>query len=172
MGHLLLFADAPPDNGFVPNTWRDVLTIAGLTLTLLGLAYTIYQVRRATSAADAAKNAAEATRAEARDRFRLFTGVALQGMAQEAIAYIEDEQWGKATLRLDDLAEEVSRLGDDSEWDSLAGGLRDAANECRGLDSGRYTKKMYPKWQQLLKDLRAKLSSRFGPFNGPQRNAP
>ena len=132
-------ADAAHDKGFLPNTWRDTLAIAGLVLglvgfllTLVGLWYAIRQVRQATSAAAAAKNAAEATPAQdARPLPPVHRGrLARHGGS----TYLEAAQWGKAAIRLDDLADDISRLEDDPEWAPLADGLRDASNECKALE--------------------------------------
>lgn len=147
------------------DAWRDFIGWLSLFITTLGLGYTVYQVTLVKTAARAARKAAEQAREESRRQFSRFTAASLHRMVNETAACLERQEWGKAVLRLYDLADQAAQIGGEAEeWAGLVRNLRQAAKKCAALESGRRRDPTHEKWAELLMELRARLDTHFRPL--------
>jgi hypothetical protein len=143
--------------------WRDLVAWFSLFLTVLGLGYTIIQVTLIESASRAAHEAAARERTESRKRLFQFTAASVHKLISDVDDYRNREEWGKAVLRLHDLADHTAQIGGQrADWMEIVRGLREAAAECAALESGRHKRPTHEKWTILLTDLRTRLDDHFG----------
>ena len=160
----IIIAVMVTDRG-VSEYWRDLATFVSLFLTVLGLGYTVYQVTLIETAAWAAQRAANEAGEESRRRLFQYTAASVHRLIRAITTDIEHREWGKAEIRLDDLADQAAQIGGSvEEWRQLVDGLREAASKCRSLHSGRLKKPALEKWHQLLAELRTRLDAHFGPL--------
>ncbi|HZT80704.1 MAG TPA: hypothetical protein VFA26_10795 [Gemmataceae bacterium] len=153
-------------NVVASEAWRDFAAWFSLFLTVLGLGYTVTQVTLAESAARAAEIAANAAREEARRRVSQFTAASAHRLINEVSGCLERQEWGKASMRLYDLADQAAQIaGGRAEWVQLVVGVREAAAKCAALESGRGKRATHAKWINLLTELRARLDAHFGPLS-------
>jgi hypothetical protein len=147
------------------DVWRDFVGWLSLFITTLGLGYTIYQVTLIEAATRAAREAADRTREDIRHQLSLFTAASIHRLINEASTFLERKEWGKAVLRLHDLADQAAQISEASEeWAALVRGLRDAAVACAALESERRNRATHEKWTRLLTDLRTRLDDHFRPM--------
>jgi hypothetical protein len=173
MGRLLqvLPDAAPPDaatDGLMTDYSRDLLNwasfaigIISLLISVAGLVYGVLSWReagKAKTAASAARDAAEETRAEARRRFETFTAARLRGHVQQARQHLHRREWGKAAIHLEAAGEDVGHFAvQDPTWKQAADDLLGMANSCSGWDV-KPPKKGYPaRWNLLLNDVLGRL---------------
>src|SRR4051794_5263941 len=90
---------------------RDVLSLVGFLLTTAGLVYAIVQIRMTQSAAKAAEEAAKKTLAESRLSFRRYAAGNAHRFISSAKTHVDDADWVKAAMRIDDVADLVAQLG-------------------------------------------------------------
>ena len=83
--------------------WRDLLSLGGFLLTLLGLYYAIAQIKKTKTAVEATEAATERAVAEARENFLRYAAAMSRMLLNEATLHIRHEDYGKASLRLGDL---------------------------------------------------------------------
>jgi hypothetical protein len=145
--------------------WRDFVGLLSLFLTLLGLGYTVYQVTLIESAARVAAVAAKQAHEESRRRLFQFTVASVHRLIDAVASDLERKEWGKAVIRLNDLADQAAQIGAQQlEWTQLVRGLRDIAEECLALENERRKKAKHEKWNELLMELRTRLDAHFGPL--------
>src|SRR5947208_1895458 len=96
---------------------NDVIAILGLVIGIGGFGYTIYQVMKTQRAAEAARAAAEKAVEESRKKLlAFFTGNAHR-LTSEVRSYVQGTNWHAASLRANDLADELAQLEiADGEW--------------------------------------------------------
>ena len=101
--------------GFLDELWRDSVSVVGFSLTIVGLGFAIWQIRRAVTSSEAAAVAAR----QASDAIAfnieltsLASGVRLIG---EVDALVRSEQFDAASVRLSDLRELVVQLRNSRE---------------------------------------------------------
>lgn len=165
VGLMLLLA---VDDGFLPNFWRDSLTLGGVVFTLMGRAYTIYQVRKTKSAAEAAERAAKEALAESRENYRRFAAANAHRFFSEARGHVDRQEWTPASRRIGDLADIVAQLASvDSSWAPFTATLR-AFPEVAGLIARNQRKNLsVRKWSELCLRFQTKLDEAYGPFSSP-----
>jgi hypothetical protein len=147
--------------------WRDILAILGFVLTALGLLYAIVQIRLTKSAAQAAEEAAKKTLAESQLSFQRYAAATAHRFISEAKIHVENKQWEKAAVRINDVADQVAQLaGFDAEWQQYAEKLRNWAAVCQRHAIGELSRFVSLKWIGFLVQLQAKIDSCHGPFKG------
>jgi hypothetical protein len=157
--HLLAVSDP-----LLSETWRDVvslvslvLSVLGLAATVLGLWYAIDQIRKTKSAAVAAKEAADQALAESRESYNRYAAANAHRLIREAKIHVQsgvagltqsqstgdalthDQRvaWVLAAARLSDLADQVAQLAnDDPDWRNFADELREWEGTCQRFDRG------------------------------------
>lgn len=147
------------------DVWRDFAAWFSLFLTFLGFSYTVYQVTLIASAARAARDAASQAREESRRRLFQFTAASIHQLINAVSDDLERQQWGKAVIRLNNLADEAAQIGgQETEWMELVRELRLTAADCHALESGRRRRATHAKWFAMLRRLRTRLDVFFGPL--------
>lgn len=149
----------------IPVFWREFGSYLSILYTILGLGYTIYQVTLSEAAARAAEQAAKQARAESQRRLILFTTNSVHRLIGLVESDLNRSEWGKAAIRLDDLADQAAQLGNFvGDWSELVHGLREASSVCRALENYHARKPFREKWNRLLRDVKARLDAHLGPF--------
>lgn len=162
---LLLAAGLAWTRTAASESWRDFLAWFSLFLTLLGLGYTVYQVTLIESSARAAETAAQAAREESRRRLFQFTAASIHQLINAVSDDLERREWGKAVIRLNNLADQTAQLGgQEAAWTELVREIRQTAAECHALESSRRSRTTHVKWITLLSTLRDRLDAFFGPL--------
>jgi uncharacterized membrane protein len=145
--------------------WRDAVSIASLVATVAGLWYAIVQIRRAKSAANAAKEAADKALAESRRNYHRYAVANAHRFIKEAKIHVENKTWILAAFRLNDLADQVAQLAsEDPEWRQLADNLRKWEAACQDQDRGLKKTFAVLKWGEFTRRLQAKIDVWSGPF--------
>lgn len=149
--------------------WRDLFAIAGLVLTLIGLGWTIWQVYRIKSVATATQEATTTALREIRDDYERYAIANVRRYLPEALAYIEHQSWGHASLRLYDVAEQTAQMarvkgGPDQEWVELTELLRGFAETAKKLASNKLKRFPHDKWNPVLSRLHAKIDLHVSPL--------
>jgi len=104
------FAILAETNGFLGQDWRDVLAVASLVVTALGLALVMFQVRGARTSAKAAESAAAATRDAVSRNLELADLNSAVRLTGEVGILIDSNQLSGAGLRLSDLRQIVVQI--------------------------------------------------------------
>jgi hypothetical protein len=158
-----------------------VLSAIGFLATLFSLWYAIRQVKKAKSAAEAARDAAQATLAQSKQQFVRYVAGNSQRFVNEVIIYIRNRAWHLAALRLNDLADQLAQMAIfDPECQRFVEGLRTWSATLHRLDRGEITRFAATRWADFLLALHAKIDSYYGPFpaaeqeldNDPRRENP
>jgi hypothetical protein len=152
--------------------WRDVISIASLILSVLGLAatvvglwYAIDQIRKTKSAADAAKEAADEALTESRESYNRYTAANAHRLLKEVKIHVQGEVWILAAVRLADLADQVAQLAnEDPEWKPFADELREWEAACQRRARGVKKRFAVDKWGEFTRRLQAQMDSWSGPF--------
>jgi hypothetical protein len=92
--------------GFLGDSWRDALTVAGCVLGLVSVGFAMYILCVARRAEQAAREARSAIR---RQSLAEEAGQALQ-LANECLTHIEGENWAAGRIRALDLSAACVRL--------------------------------------------------------------
>jgi hypothetical protein len=142
--------------------WRDIMAVGSLVVTVVGFVLAIWQIRKTKSAALAARDAARHAYGENRDDFQRYVLACGMRFWTEAKIHVEAERWDLATIRLRDLADQVSQLADsDPAW-------RDILAELRRLDTtigaNPMPKFSGKKWSMLMERLQTKIDAHYGPY--------
>jgi hypothetical protein len=144
-------------DGFLTDTWRDVIGIISLFIGGIGLWITIEAMR----AAVAAKEAAVAAKKESEERFKADTAHRAIHKANRAQAYIGKQRWELVAEVLRDLADELGGFiplaTNDQAWQDDLESLYKMANECDDLASGMRTQSHHLKWREILRNLAVRL---------------
>ncbi len=150
-------------------SWRDMVTLCGFGLTMLGFVVTLIQLRKTQSAARAAEVAAKRALEESRFAFHKFTVALAHRFVHEAKIHADNEAWEKAAIRLSDLTDQVNQLAPLGEkWVAIAVELHTWSVTCNRLASKEINK--FPKkkkWLDLCSRLEATLNQLLGPFAEP-----
>lgn len=153
-----------PTDGFLSDFGRDLLGVigfAGVLLTGVGLWLTWIQLRRTASAATAAVEALK----ESRQRYNRYVVAQASRLLSESKVHTKQLRWSLASARLSDIADLLLQVGSDgSDWSHFAERLQEMERAFDKLEDGKSISPMSGKWNSLLRDLRAKLGERFGPF--------
>lgn len=150
----------------LPEGWRDVLALASLVATLLGFAIAIWQIRKTKSAAEAARAAAKNTSAEVQKSYGHFTIGIAHRLITEVMSHVQKENWELASLRLNDLADQVVLLvSSDPEWKNDSTQLRKWADVCfRQLHADGTHTFDRDKWSKYFLKFHSKIDIHFGPY--------
>jgi hypothetical protein len=82
----------------------------------------------------------------------------------EAQLYIHHSLWEKASLKLNDLAEQTTQLAtDDNEWKELTSELRRWSEKLARVSSNR-TRHSHRQWSRFASEVQSKIDERHGPF--------
>jgi hypothetical protein len=170
---MILFALDPWWNDFYAagGFW---LGVAGGIVGLLGLAYTIYQVQKTKTAAEAARDAAKTTVAESKEAFERFVAAHAGRILSELEAAVGAAHWEVATLRARDMAEIIATLPATNNPTEDAK-IADAVNQLREFGhtftefAEKEATRLQPKvakeqWQPLLQTLHTRLDQLRAPF--------
>src|SRR4051794_3034814 len=143
--------------------WSDFYTVAGfyvgvvgLVIGVVGFAVTIWQIRQAKTAADAAKDAANRTLTESKDSFERFVAAFASRLLSELQRAEDSKDWQLANLRTHDLAELLGTI-DVVEFDAtvLVARLREFEQKFADRKAERNPKFSQVKWDKLVNDLHA-----------------
>jgi hypothetical protein len=141
------------------------VAIIGLVIAFLGFGYTIHQVRKTKSAAEAAQEAAESALHEAKQTFRGFVVLHANRIVSELNGLIEAGKWESAALRADDLAEMVTYLREEPGWSNeYVDALRDSAANLRKKAKKESARFATTNWDALRKRLHAFLDRAKAPY--------
>jgi hypothetical protein len=152
--------------------WRDAVNLIGFAITILSLYIAYFQIRKMTTAAEAARDAAEQTRNQNRDQFRQYVASTLRRFLTELRLFVDTESWDRAALRLDDVAEQLSQLaliadpanpGTMGISREIAAAARDWANTCRKIKSQK-ARLVRSKFDQYVHRVHGSIDSICGPF--------
>jgi hypothetical protein len=122
-------------DGFLHDGWRDVIAVVGVVgviATVVALiigvvAYwvTLEQMRRTTSAAQAAADAAEKVKDELRESYARYLVADSSSIIREVRLYVSHEKWEMVAVRLRDLAHLVAQMSKSKGgWGGVADTLR------------------------------------------------
>ncbi|MBO0701019.1 MAG: hypothetical protein J2P46_21670 [Zavarzinella sp.] len=152
--------------------WNDftavgglVVGVAGLLVGVLGFAYTIRQVWKTQSAAEAARQAADRAAGEAARTFRRFLVGQAHVVFSELCLLVQDQHWDLGAVRSEDLAGLLAQLADDpATVAGLVDLLRDSALAMRRkerLASARFPQRQ---WQRTTRQVRDYLDRAIAPY--------
>ncbi|GEM_PF-6895075 len=151
---------------WLTENWRDIVTVTGFAATLGGFVYTIYQVRKTRSAASAAKDAASAVLEESRQSFRRYSASYAHRFINEAKIHVHNEDWDKAAMRINDLADHISQMAlIEIDWGAIADDLRKWSATCSRLANNELSRFPKSKWIQFYVVLESRIDKFFGPFS-------
>jgi hypothetical protein len=147
--------------------WNDfyaaggfVLGVLGLVVGVLGFVYTIRQVWKTQTAAEAARAAADEAQKEAKRLFHRFVVGQADQVFSVLCVFVENDNWEAGALRADDLAELLAQLSDGTgDVRDLVELVRDTADTLR-----RNKKPPANKWADMRKRLNAFLDRIRSPF--------
>lgn len=153
--------------------WRDFIALFGLALTMIALVYAIIQIRMTKSAAKAAEDAAKKTLNENQLSFLRFMASNANRYFNETKTHIDNQEWEKAALRLNDVADQVAQLAAlDPEWLRFVEELRIWSAKCRRLAKRELTRFTKSKWLSFHVLLQSRIDSCHGPFRGASEELP
>ena len=152
--------------------WNDIVGIGGFVVGALGLLvgivgflYTIRQVKKTQTAAEAARKAASDALAESKVSFQRYITASANRALGELRLLVEYERWEPAAFRADDLAELLAQFVDGSqvivdstEW------LRDSASIFCKKAKGESAAFPKNQWVESMKRLHAYLDRVRAPF--------
>ncbi len=152
--------------------WNDLFAaggfvagVLGLMVGVLGFIYTIRQVWKTQSAAEAAKQAAEESVEEAKKTFRRFVVGQAQVVFSELCLLVQNENWSFGAVRSEDLASLLAHLVDESMLVAgLVDLLRDSAHAMRR--KARHGSARFPErqWQLTSRQVRDFLDRAIAPY--------
>lgn len=149
-------------------TWRDIIALGSLAITIVGFVIAFLQIRKTRSAALAARDVANKVFDESRTHFqRHVLSYAMRFLA-EAKLHANVGQWEKTAVRLGDLADQVSQLSDvDQSRQPLLIELRRWETK---VISRPMTESMKKKWMSVVGRVQERIDSQNGPFKDPVDN--
>lgn len=162
------------DTGFLNDGWRDCLAVFGVIGTLASIAgviYAIVQIKKTKAVADAIKTVTTNMRTATKEDYHRYVVSNAVRCIGEAKAFVEGECWLQASLRLTDIAHQLSQLAnivhDDTAarqtWLRLSEDLHQWSANCQKVAS---TKQRFQtrKWTSFVLDLEKTLHRFYGPF--------
>jgi len=176
------YDEGTSDPGYLSNTVRDRIAIAGLVGTFatatglvigfvaLKLTYEQMKVatetaRQATDAATAATNAAVAATKENIDSYNRYVISTIRGHLDTAKAFIIGNEWMLAGLRLTDVSGLLMQIEDHPTWATFADRLREMSRQLtRVHDEKIQWAGLEPKWHNLQSELSSEIEKLFRPF--------
>ena len=141
--------------------------IVGSIASVLGLGYALLEIVRTRSLAHQTRTAALDAIAELRSNQYRFSVQNASNLLREIRTYIHHRDWKPAAIRLQDLADVCSQLGNqgsdiDDQWRGYGRAARWWATQCRG---GKAAAEFdLERWTELYDRLREKIDREFGPF--------
>lgn len=159
--------------------WNELYAAGGfwigavsLVVGVLGFWYAIVQVWKTQAAAEAAKRAADETRAESRETFRRYLVMDANRTVSELRILVVSERWETAGYRADDLAEalaQIAQLQDDpTPLAEQIGLFRRTAETFRRRAKGESAAFHRNQWADRLIALHAFLDEAKAPFMLPR----
>lgn len=161
------------DTGFLSNGWRDCLAVFGVIGTLASIAgviYAIVQIKKTKAVADAIKTVTTNMRSATKEDYHRYVVSNAVRCIGEAKAFVEGELWLQASLRLIDIAHQLTQLAnvvhDDatgSTWSALTEELHRWSANCQtvALKKQRFQTR---KWTDFILNLEKTLHRYYGPF--------
>jgi hypothetical protein len=156
------------DQPLLSEFWRDIISLVGFILTVVGLVYAILQIRKTKSAAVAAAVAAKKALIESEQAFQRFAAAIAHRYVNEAKNHVSAKAWMLACLRLGDLADQVGQLAArDNEWRELTDQIREWERITSRHAQNDLTKFAARKWTDFLVQLQRKIDRSFGLLSSP-----
>jgi hypothetical protein len=153
-----------PTGPILAEFWRDVVSLGSAIITIASLIYAIRQIRRAESAATAARSAAVETLENSRRSFQRFAPANAIRFSTEANAYVEGQMWDRAALRVGDLADQAAQLAErEQDWKVVIEELRGWEVTLKRIARGK-AKFLPPKWDKTLRSVQMLIDAQHGPF--------
>jgi hypothetical protein len=156
--------------------WRDVINLVGFSITIASLWLAFRQIRKTTTAAEAARDAAERMLRQNREQYRRYVASNLRRYLAELRMLVDREVWDRAASRFDDLAEQLSQLGAASRESDLAASAeattaaRQWAITCRRMIF-RKSRFARTKFDNYIQQLHGTIDAYCGPFvNGKEED--
>lgn len=144
--------------------WADFFTVGGFVVAVIGFGYTIYQVRKAKSAAEAAREATTEVRSRVRAVFWQQLLAQILRMISEVRREVQLARWEAASIRTNDLADLLVEL------QSLREQLQDLINRLREFAQDMAEKANRPSrrfsltnWNEFLLGLQREIDRLRGP---------
>lgn len=145
--------------------WTDFFTAGGFAVAVVGFAYTIYQVRKTKSAAEAAREAIREEQVHNRTAFQRYAASHANRLLALAIEYVDNESWEIAKIRVRDLAEYIAHLQTpSSDVTEIVEDLREHAHTLS--TKARGAKRNFPvqKWRRLVNRIQRLFDQALNPF--------
>lgn len=175
------------DVGFLTNWWRDawaligtIASILGAILSVAGLAWTLVQVYKIRSAAEAARDAADEAKRQSRQAFQKYAASNCRHYISEVKDLFAARKWDLAVQRLADLVDQSIQLAsasddlsDQKEWSQVVDALRVWENIVRQLsaaergDLPRPPRYQLKKWHETMSMAETRILLNLGPFDRP-----
>lgn len=156
-----------PVESFLTEFAQDTLTIVGacgFVLTAIGVWLAWLQMRRTTSAAEAASQTAVAALTESRDQYNRYIITHSSRLLTETRVYIKNESWYAAAMRLGDLADLLLQVaGNEPVWSELAGRLQTMEKSFDRIhrNESTFSESLKGKWHKLDRELRTQIEVSF-----------
>jgi len=151
---------------FLTGFWRDLFTVfsvVGFLLTAIGVWLALKQMRRTTTAAEAAIVALN----ESKERYNRYVIAQSFRLLTETRVYVKNERWDTAAMRLGDVAELLIQVAEtDPIWADFANRLHSIEKSFEKLErkESSISDSLRGKWHKLERELRTKIAENFGPF--------
>jgi cell division protein FtsL len=158
--------------GLLDDTSRDVIAIlgaVGVVLTAIGVLLAWWQMRKTTSANQAATKAALAAVNESRASYHRHVVAQMSRLLSESIVCMNGERWELAAMRLRDLADLITETSSgDDEWMNLASDVHTMEHALTRISRGeiQYSRSLATKWHKLHQTLRTHITADLIPFPG------
>ena len=158
------------NDGFLDSGWRDSLAligVIGVILTALGVWFAYRQMKKTTSANEAATLAAVQALTESRRQYNRYVVGQASRILSEIRGHVRRQEWEVAGIRLIDLADlTVQVAGDDPEWRLITEKLHTMESTFDRLHRREigFTPGLRRKWDEAHRELRTKIAANYGPF--------
>lgn len=144
-----------------------IVSVFGFALTVIGVWLTWYQMRKATSATQAASNAAVAALAESRGQYNRFLITQLHRLLSEARIYVDCKNWDAAAIRLGDIVELLLHVANTEPlWSESARNFQAMQLTFQRISQQElnFTKALASKWNRLDRSMRETITCNLRPF--------
>ena len=161
--------------------WRDWFTIAGLVVgclglvaTVVGLAYALRQIGLTKSAAEAAREAANAATTQNQRYFHRYAVHNADRFFKDVRHHVRIMNWEMAVQRLTDLAEQTAQIAQldaslNDEWKRLTRAARKWSQTIKGIGDND---KLRTKWNTFSLRIENAIDNYRGPFPEPGEEVP
>jgi hypothetical protein len=145
--------------------WSDGVAITGLSVTMAGFGFTLYQLRKTKSAAEAAREAANRAYAESRRYFQSLVASNAHSLVIQVRETVERKDWGNASRRVNDLADQMALLCQaDADAVQFVNDVRSWGSRFARLASGDLKKFYNTRWDSFLLVLQRRIDMLRTPF--------